>query len=519
MLILLTILALMLFQTVAGQDPVPFQNSKGLWGYRVNGIELVPCQYKWAFEFHEGRAAVCKLVDRGSYDELHCGYINTEGKEVIPLLYGSVKSFNNGIAKVTLDFKTCFIDINGTIRTDEEARRLWEMDAANFNFGLAPFKSENGYYGYIDRKGAIIFDPTLKSAEVFSNNATAIIMDEKGRKFTVDTNFNEVGTDRNLLPPVWRQGKNGKYGVTVGAKTLVHAIYDEVVLYQDDYAAVRQGDVWGVCNRWGTEIIPVVCQKILPPVTGAKNLVQEDVVIVKLQGKYGLVDIGGNALGPLCDEVHPYYKGLASVTPNAGKGWGYLNKEGKLAAIDSGTVVSYFYSDLGKLEVYKPAIDAFSGYGLRLKNDVLILPYFTSITLSDGVLTCIKNQDTCHIKPKGLTASESDDIETLDKADIKCIACLGSGVTTVTSNVKGKENSTTTIQKQTSDETRWNTSTNQYDHYTKTTYTPVTTTTYGSDYSQSSDAPCPFCNGTGKVKGTNQMHLIWDQQNYKYVGR
>ena len=49
------------------------------------GKVVVPLKYYDAYDFSEGLAAVCKTV--GKSDQILCGYINASGKEVIPLKF------------------------------------------------------------------------------------------------------------------------------------------------------------------------------------------------------------------------------------------------------------------------------------------------------------------------------------------------------------------------------------------------------------------------------------------------
>jgi hypothetical protein len=52
--------------------------------------------------------------------EVKYGFINREGKEVIPLIYDEAKSFEGGLARVSIDYKRGFIDRNGDWVKDEK---------------------------------------------------------------------------------------------------------------------------------------------------------------------------------------------------------------------------------------------------------------------------------------------------------------------------------------------------------------------------------------------------------------
>ena len=96
--------------TKPGNEKIPF-----LYGF-VNrqGKVIVPLKYYVARDFSEGLAAVCKIV--GKSDQILCGYINASGKEVIPLKFQDLPGdFEQGIAPVKQKGRWGFIDKNGKV--------------------------------------------------------------------------------------------------------------------------------------------------------------------------------------------------------------------------------------------------------------------------------------------------------------------------------------------------------------------------------------------------------------------
>ena len=78
------------------------------------GKEVIPLIYDGAFNFSEGLARVA-IEDSGKEK---CGYIDTTGKEVIPLIYDGAYSFSEGLAMVGMedsegDIKWGYIDMTG----------------------------------------------------------------------------------------------------------------------------------------------------------------------------------------------------------------------------------------------------------------------------------------------------------------------------------------------------------------------------------------------------------------------
>ena len=78
----------------------------GKWGYiNKEGREVIPCKYNSVEYFSEGLAMVWK--DR------KWGYINKEGREVIPCKYDSASDFREGLVFVDKDNHTLIIDQSG----------------------------------------------------------------------------------------------------------------------------------------------------------------------------------------------------------------------------------------------------------------------------------------------------------------------------------------------------------------------------------------------------------------------
>ena len=76
------------------------------WGFiDQEGKEIVPCRYDDVYRFQESMAAV-RLNNKW-------GFIDKEGKEIVPCQYDNVYSFQKGMAAVCLDNKWGFIDKEG----------------------------------------------------------------------------------------------------------------------------------------------------------------------------------------------------------------------------------------------------------------------------------------------------------------------------------------------------------------------------------------------------------------------
>ena len=110
----------------------------------TSGKEVIPLKYDNADDFSEGLARV-KLNGK-------CGYIDTSGKEVIPLKYDNADDFSEGLASVELNSKWGYIDTSGKEVTPFKYDYAWD-----FSEGFAKVKL-NGEWCTIDKTGKEYFD-------------------------------------------------------------------------------------------------------------------------------------------------------------------------------------------------------------------------------------------------------------------------------------------------------------------------------------------------------------------------
>ena len=121
-----------------------------------NGKDVVPPIYDDVQDFNEGFAQVAK---DGKY-----GFVDQTGKEVVPLIYDSVDSFSDGLARVEKDGKRNYIDKTGKEVVPSE----YDLGWGEFSEGFADVK-KGEKYGYIDKNGneavPMIYDETLEFSE------------------------------------------------------------------------------------------------------------------------------------------------------------------------------------------------------------------------------------------------------------------------------------------------------------------------------------------------------------------
>lgn len=188
--ILLLTLLLFAMESFTQRMLVPFKNDKDKWGFRdmmddkvvikpqydetgfsfksglcwvrldkkygfinEDGRMIVPATYDFAGEFSEGLAVVNigrKVTeDIGDYVPGKFGFIDSTGKVVVPLQYSRAEFFHEGRALVEKDDKIGFIDLNGNLVIPA----IYYVGDLYFKNGKVQVVLENGDEIYIDKDG------------------------------------------------------------------------------------------------------------------------------------------------------------------------------------------------------------------------------------------------------------------------------------------------------------------------------------------------------------------------------
>ena len=120
-------------------DYIPFMDEEGLWGYMQYNEPVIDAKWDFAGPFFEGLAAVAL---NGKY-----GYIDKDGKCVIPYRYEFAGEFHDGLAAACQNGKYGFVDKSG-----RSAIPYKFEDAGQFDNGLAAVIFSGTEY-YVDTDG------------------------------------------------------------------------------------------------------------------------------------------------------------------------------------------------------------------------------------------------------------------------------------------------------------------------------------------------------------------------------
>jgi serine/threonine protein kinase len=157
-----------------------------------------------------------RVESKGKY-----GYVDANGKKIIPLKYDKAEEFSDGLALVKLSNKYSYIDTSGRI----VIALKYEFIGA-FSDGLALVKL-NGKFGYMDTRGKKIISPKYDKAGDFSEGFARVKL-------------------------------NNKYGyINTKGKKIIPLKYDRSGNFSEGLAWVRINSKYGYINTKGEEVIPL----------------------------------------------------------------------------------------------------------------------------------------------------------------------------------------------------------------------------------------------------------------------
>lgn len=224
-------------------------SSNRLYGFinPNNGEEIAAPIYDNARNFSEGMAAVCISAS--------WGFINTDGKVVIPMKYDGVEDFKGGKATVYKGDYTITID-----KTGKEIRKVKNkpnQKVVTPKYGLNKEEQTKS---------------TLYTSSTVSNqSAHTKTTKRKNVKYDI------VSTPINGVSIVTINKRKGLMDAFT-KEEIVTPVYDEVRHFSEGMAAVKLSTSWGYVDISGQVVIPLRFQEASPFIGGKAK--------VKYDGKY-----------------------------------------------------------------------------------------------------------------------------------------------------------------------------------------------------------------------------------------
>ena len=325
-----------------------FQNSK--WGLiDFKGNELTEIKYTLEykdiinkdvlknsenlFRVNIGGKVVDEYVyDLNKVDGGKWGFINKDGKEVIPFIYNYANSFNEGLASVELNEKYGVIDKSGKLVIDTNYFYI-----GHFREGRANVFTDDFMWGFIDKKGKKISEFTYNSVYPFNEGFAGVAVGGfgLGKKWGfIDKNGIEITPIKydsiDFFYENYAQVNiGGKWGVIDKNGIEITPIkYDEIRSFYNDIARVRIGERWGYINSYGKEFIPLIYSYV--------GVIKDSLIRVNLGGnvdrfgkilggKWGFLNQEGKEIIPIkYDEAFEFYEGVSLIKLK--NKWSFLSK-------------------------------------------------------------------------------------------------------------------------------------------------------------------------------------------------
>jgi len=263
----------------------------GEWGFtNEKGSIVVPCKWKYAFNFSEGVAYV------EDFNNNHF-YVNKKGEIVLRSQWPWADAFIEGLARIRNEnMKYGFMDKQGKVIIPCE----WNY-AVRFNSGLALVQNDIGKFGFIDKKGKEVISCHWRMASVFVEEL-AKVEDDNSRWGYI----NKFGT--LVIPCVWAEANFFSEGLAC---------------VREPYVNVIKPGKYGFIDKSGNIVIPFKW-KSADSFTEGFALVEND------YGKFGYIDKSGNEVIS-CRWLNAgiFNEGLAYIKDSNGK-CGYIDTNGEI---------------------------------------------------------------------------------------------------------------------------------------------------------------------------------------------
>ncbi len=279
------------------------------------------------------------------------GFIDQNGRIMIPMCFDAVGDFSEGLARFERDKKWGYIDMTGKVVI--EPRFPW---AQEFSEGLARVQvsglqlGANAKWGFIDKTGSVVIDERQETSvgehsNIGSDDQESAFRDglavievggkkgyiDKTGKIAIPTEFTYVYPFSEGMAAVTKSasGDDGWGYIDKTGKWLIDPQFEWGSSFNQGLAPVNRKHNCGYVNTTGTMVLQ-------PPVsTGETDCATvwgdfvEGLSRWKFGKKYGYIDRNGKiVIKPRFDLTFHFSEGMAAVV--IGGKWGYIDTTGKL---------------------------------------------------------------------------------------------------------------------------------------------------------------------------------------------
>ncbi|MCH8903667.1 MAG: WG repeat-containing protein [Bacteroidetes bacterium] len=291
--------------------PRKYINVKDKFGIidKENNIVL-PAEYYCISRFINGMAIVKK-----KFSELRSGMINNKGEVIIPLIYRAIvndyhcggsrlreEHFNEGLIAVQLDDKWGFVDFEGKLIVPIEYDYVFHFENG---FATVGMKNEEDIliYGLIDKKGDLIVPLEYDwIGRPYSGLALTKKIDKYGYfnmkgelaipfKYDYALKFEHGMAKVGINKTAETTDKNMSFIDSTGEEIFAFE-YDYVHPFHDGLARVEKDEKYGFIDKKGIEVIPLIYEATFEFLMGGYAVVMNDNM------KWGIVDKANKQVFP-----------------------------------------------------------------------------------------------------------------------------------------------------------------------------------------------------------------------------
>jgi S-layer homology domain/WG containing repeat len=217
------------------------------------GKVIIPAKYRFASEFSEGLAWVAQ--ENGEDPKI--GYIDKTGKWIISPQFINAESFSEGLAVVSWDgTKYGVIDRTGKTIVPPQFDVMFP-----FSEGLAAVSVNDNRWGFIDKTGEIVIPMQFNFAEFFSDGLAKVDVDgkygfiDRTGNIVIEPKWVAVRSFSEGLAPA-RDETTQKWGfINQTGNWAIDPIYDAVQEFSEGLAGVAITEKWGFVDRTGKVVI------------------------------------------------------------------------------------------------------------------------------------------------------------------------------------------------------------------------------------------------------------------------
>jgi len=325
------------------------------------------------------------------------GYVNQNGKYVIPPIFDMGYGFVDGIAAVVLNDKVGFINNTGIYIIEPRFQYNDYYFYYGFTEGLAPVRM-NDKWGYINKMGDWAISPKFDDAWIFEKGLARVCVEDKWGY--IDRNGDYVCTPKYQYVGKFSEGlavvsnEDFKYGyINTKGKLVIDLVFENASDFSDGLATVEVNGKYGYIDKKGdivigcrfenasdfSEGLAMVENKhlmrgyidktgeyvIRPQFYWAKDF-KEGLAAVEIDEKWGFADKKGEwVIKAQFDDVdESFVEGLAAV--KVGEKWGFINKTGKFVVKPQFDSAYSFYHGTASVKNGEK-------WGLLFKNGTIIM--------------------------------------------------------------------------------------------------------------------------------------------------